>query len=348
LSVTAGFLASQFEKAVEDFSARPALRDGSGALSYRDLWCESDALATAWKHEGLFDDGDFLALNIGEVRRWVPACLAAWRLGVSVVLVSEDTKVGRVTALEKLLEQRVFFPPLSSALVESQRDGSTCSIAGTRCQALALVDKDSLSGCIFDQESLWSHLGDLKEDLALETGTAVWCDPDLPPVYSLLVLSALRDGCQIICSRTPTDFEGDGNEVVWVTSRAAARRQPEPKLGSCLSRMYVAEGFVGPSLEPVAAAHLGIWGLTASGICFVERMAPAARKLGTVGRPVTGFAAKIERSKGQSPGPVLIRLPQEYHVDFLGGAVDAIDDHGWIGTGTAGELRSGFLSLSDG
>jgi long-chain acyl-CoA synthetase len=75
-----------FEVALRAHPARPALRFGGAALSYRALDEASRALAAWWRADGL-ERGDRVALMLPNRPAFVIAALAAWRAGAIVVPV---------------------------------------------------------------------------------------------------------------------------------------------------------------------------------------------------------------------------------------------------------------------
>lgn len=86
------------------------------------------------------------------------------------------------------------------------------------------------------------------------------------------------------------------------------------------------------------------YGLTeTSGAMFVNM--PWRFEMGRVGAPFPGSEVRIA-----DDGEILLRGPsvmRGYHGDTTGSDADGLDVDGWLATGDIGELRDGYLSLTD-
>ncbi len=86
---------------------------------------------------------------------------------------------------------------------------------------------------------------------------------------------------------------------------------------------------------------LGLYAEPECGISHLER--PGARRRGSVGRPVQGYACKIAGAKRGEPGEILIRSQALFDGYWDGEGPRTIDDEGWLHTGERGRIESGYL-----
>lgn len=133
------------------------------------------------------------------------------------------------------------------------------------------------------------------------------------------------------------------------SERAAQRALYEPirqDLGDKLKVIYVIDGElpqeVQQILEAIRVDALGVFGLPECGLSHMER--PGAAKRGSVGRPIQGYACKIERAKEGEPGEIFLRSEV-----LLSGYWDKKGprqlQEGWLMTGQRGAIREGYLYL---
>lgn len=86
---------------------------------------------------------------------------------------------------------------------------------------------------------------------------------------------------------------------------------------------------------------LGVWGAPECGISHIERH--GARRRGSVGRPVQGYACKIDGAKRGESGEILIRSEVLCEGYWDGDGPRRVDPKGWLHTGTRGRIESGYL-----
>ncbi|MFU8804480.1 MAG: AMP-binding protein [Bradymonadaceae bacterium] len=116
--------------------------------------------------------------------------------------------------------------------------------------------------------------------------------------------------------------------------------------GGKLEAIYVFEGPVPDEvfeiLENTNVEVLGHWGLPECGVSHMEHR--GARRRGSVGRPVEGYACKILGAKGGEEGEVLIRSDVLFDGYWAGDGPRRIED-GWLHTGVRGRIESGYLFI---
>ncbi len=130
---------------------------------------------------------------------------------------------------------------------------------------------------------------------------------------------------------------------------AAKRAMYEPirqELGDALRVIYALDGHA-PSpapelLDAMGVALLGVFGLPECGISHMARQ--GASRPGAVGRPVQGYACKIDAAKAQEPGEILIRS-EELFSGYWDQRGPRTVEAGWLRTGVRGHMEEGFLWL---
>ncbi|MFP4598247.1 MAG: AMP-binding protein [Persicimonas sp.] len=90
---------------------------------------------------------------------------------------------------------------------------------------------------------------------------------------------------------------------------------------------------------------LGLYARPECGISHIER--PGARRRGSQGRPVQGYACKIAGAKRGRVGEVLVRSDFIFDGYWDGEGPLAVDADGWLHTGDRGRIESGYLFLSE-
>lgn len=133
------------------------------------------------------------------------------------------------------------------------------------------------------------------------------------------------------------------------SERAAQKALYEPirqDLGAHLKAIYVIDGKLQDEayeiLESIKVSPLGIFGLPECGISHIERQ--GAQQHGSVGRPVQGYACKIDRAKEGEPGPIMVRS-EELFVEYWDKKGPRTITEGWLETGIHGAIRGGYLYL---
>ncbi|QDG51930.1 acyl--CoA ligase [Persicimonas caeni] len=135
-----------------------------------------------------------------------------------------------------------------------------------------------------------------------------------------------------------------------VSKEAARRLFFDPlsrQFGGKLDTVYLIGGSLSDEVTDVIdrtdLTLLGVWGTPECGISHIER--PGARRRGSVGRPVQGYACKIDGAKRGEPGEILIRSEVLFEGYWDGDGPRTVDAKGWLHTGTRGRIESGYLYL---
>lgn len=118
-------------------------------------------------------------------------------------------------------------------------------------------------------------------------------------------------------------------------------------LGDALTTIYIINGTtpdeVDDMLTMIQVEVLGLFGLPECGISHIER--PGAARPHGVGRPVEGYACKLDQTKGDEPGQILIKSDHLFKGYWDDEGPRHIDEAGWLHTGIEGQLESGNLTL---
>ncbi len=151
-------------------------------------------------------------------------------------------------------------------------------------------------------------------------------------------------------SDTSSAFESLTRAVGTIGERAAQKLLYDPlikELGGRLKSIYVWNGRVPKDvyelLDQLNIEILGHFGLPECGISHIEH--PGARRQNSVGRPVQGYICKIDGSKADRPGPILIRSDTLFDGYWSEQGPRQIDDNGYLHTHITGHLQSGYLFI---
>jgi long-chain acyl-CoA synthetase len=119
------------------------------------------------------------------------------------------------------------------------------------------------------------------------------------------------------------------------------------QFGGALDAAYLVGGGlpedVTDVLDKTDITLLGLFATPEAGISHIER--PGARRLGSVGRPVQGYACKIAGAKRGQTGEVLIRSHVLFDGYWDGDGPRSVNEDGWLHTGRRGHIKSGYLFL---
>ncbi len=132
--------------------------------------------------------------------------------------------------------------------------------------------------------------------------------------------------------------------------RAAQKLLYDPlikELGGRLKSIYLWNGRVPKDvyelLDHLNIEILGHFGLPECGISHIEH--PGARRQNSVGRPVQGYICKIDGSKADRPGPILIRSDTLFDGYWSETGPRQIDENGYLQTHITGHIQSGYLFI---
>lgn len=121
-------------------------------------------------------------------------------------------------------------------------------------------------------------------------------------------------------------------------------------VGERLRQIYVVGGRLPAEafdvLEQLGIAALGLWGLPECGVSHMER--PGATRRDSVGRPVQGYACKIQKAKEGATGEILIKSAELFDGYWDERGPRSIGEDGWLRTGVTGVVREGFLYVGGG
>lgn len=116
--------------------------------------------------------------------------------------------------------------------------------------------------------------------------------------------------------------------------------------GGHLDRLYLAGGSAPDDvldiLEAAGIPVLGAWGLPEAGISHLERV--GARRRGSVGRPVQGYACVIDDARRGETGQVLVKSDVLFDGYWDDAGPREIAD-GYLATAIEGRIIDGFLML---
>lgn len=116
--------------------------------------------------------------------------------------------------------------------------------------------------------------------------------------------------------------------------------------GGHLQRLYLAGGSAPDEvldiLEQSGVSVLGTWGLPEAGITHLERL--GARRRGSVGRPVQGYACVIDDAKNDESGEVLVKTDVLFNGYWDDNGPRAVVE-GYLRTGAQGRIQSGHLII---
>lgn len=199
-----------------------------------------------------------------------------------------------------------------------------------------------------------SSLSELAANLKSLKPTHIICGPAFLEGQATRWLERLEKAPEFLRRLTEGDTSGPGSQTLnkalgLLGDRAAQKLLYEPMLeefGGRLEAIYVFEGKVPEEvldiLEPTKVEVLGHWGVPECGISHIEH--PGARRRGSVGRPVEGYACKILDAKGEQPGEILIRGATLFDGYWHGEGPRTIDE-GWLRTAVRGRIESGYLFI---
>jgi long-subunit acyl-CoA synthetase (AMP-forming) len=143
---------------------------------------------------------------------------------------------------------------------------------------------------------------------------------------------------------------GLGSVLGRMGKEAARRLFYDPlgrQFGGKLDSIYLVGGSLEDDVTEVIdrtdLTLLGLYAKPECGISHIER--PGARRLGSVGRPVQGYACKIDGAKRGQPGEILIRSNVLFDGYWDDQGPRDRDDKGWLRTGERGHIESGYLFL---
>ncbi len=120
------------------------------------------------------------------------------------------------------------------------------------------------------------------------------------------------------------------------------------EFGGRLQSVYLVGGGLSDDVTDVIdrtnLTLLGLYGLPEIGISHVER--PGARRRGSVGRPVQGYACKIADAKRGEAGEILVRSQVLFDGYWDDDGPRSVDAQRWLHTGDRGHIQSGYLYLA--
>lgn len=145
---------------------------------------------------------------------------------------------------------------------------------------------------------------------------------------------------------------GFGAALRMIGEKAAKKVLYDPvkwSFGGHLERLYLAGGSAPDEVLDILEASgipvLGAWGLPEAGISHLERI--GARRRGSVGRPVQGYACVIDDAKRGESGEILLKSDVLFDGYWDDEGPRSIRD-GYLRTGTNGKIVDGYLEVERG
>jgi long-chain acyl-CoA synthetase len=197
-----------------------------------------------------------------------------------------------------------------------------------------------------------SSLSELRANLKPLRPTHLVCGPAFLEGQASRWLERLEKAPEFVRRLTETEATPSGSQTLnralgLIGERAAQKLFYEPMLedfGGRLEAIHVFEGRVPEEvldiLEHTRVEVLSHWGVPECGVSHVEHR--GARRRGSVGRPIEGYAARIADARAEGVGEILVRSDVLFdgYWDEQG---PRTVEQGWLHTGTTGRMESGYL-----
>jgi long-chain acyl-CoA synthetase len=190
----------------------------------------------------------------------------------------------------------------------------------------------------------------LRANLNKLVPTRLVCGPDFLDDRARRLRDELEESTEALQADGGASNTGLGSMLGRVGKEAARRLFYDPlgrQFGGKLESIYLVGGSLDDDVTEVIdrtdLTLLGMFATPESGICHIER--PGARRRGSVGRPVQGYACKIGGAKRGQPGEILIRANTLFDGYWDDHGPRERDESGWIHTGVRGHIESGYLFL---
>lgn len=245
---------------------------------------------------------------------------------------------GKVAIMLKLLSEDMLLP-------QGARLGATLSFGWLHALLMSLATMVRGESLVFGKT-----VGDLVRQLPTLEPTHLICGPAF--------LEAQAKRWQERMERAPEFIKKIGDSsprgglmgaLGLLGERAAQLALFEPikqDMGGKLFALYIVGGQLSDDvfevLERAGLPALGVWGLPEAGVTHMERVGAQRRR--SVGRPVQGYACKIDRARNGELGPILVRGDTLFDGYWDQKGPRAIKE-GWLDTGVTGRVEGGYLFI---
>ena len=352
--------------------AHPAIRCGTGAVSYGELLARVDTLAAAWRAAGMAPL-QRVAFHFPDGVDYIAGSLAILATGAAVVPISPTLmgdEAGRVLA--EIDVHWILAPPGGDAVWSDAtfalRPRATRAEPRPGYEAIAPAFIRFTSGTTADSKGVVLSHAAIRERidaadqaLRIQPEDVVLWVLSMSFHFVVTILLYLTRGATIFLCQQPfpralLDGIRAGGTVIYASPfhyqllAAAGGLQPAE-----LARVRLAVSTatkLPEAVADVARARLGLdlaeaYGIIEVGLPFVARPGDAQRAPGGLGRPLPGYDVRIDAPDADGVGEVLLRGPGMADAYFQPWRTRAsyLDD-GWFRTGDLGRLeRDGSLCI---
>jgi long-chain acyl-CoA synthetase len=242
---------------------------------------------------------------------------------------------GKLAIMIKLLGEDLLLP-------EGARVGATLSFGWFHALMMALATLGQGRALIFG-----ATVGELVRQLPALKPTHLICGPAFVEAQAARWQERIERAPEFL--KKMGEGGGLARALGGLGERAAQLALVEPiqkDMGGNLAALYIVGGQLPDAayevLERAGIPALGVWGVPEAGITHMERA--GAQRRGSVGRPVQGYACKVDGKKDGEPGTVLVRADTLFDGYWDQQGPRAITE-GWLDTATTGRVEGGYLFI---